>query len=107
MFVGLVPDDPAIREDSGLDRWITQLPDPEQKYRAEKRRDQEVPEPPAVRPIIVPATDPTLPKTFTPEQQSTQAKAALATRVWGVLLTHPIPVSQADLITALGKQPAR
>ena len=104
MYVGLVPDDPAIREDSGLNRWITQLPDPEQKYRAEKRRDQEVPEPPAVRPIIVPATDPTLPKTFTPEQQSTQAKAALATRVWGVLLTHPIPVSQADLITALGKQ---
>ena len=56
MFVGLVPDDPAIREDSGLNRWITHLPDPEQKYRAEKRRDQEVPEPPAVRPIIVPAT---------------------------------------------------
>ncbi len=103
MYVGLVPDDPAIREDSGLNRWITHLPDPEQKSRAEKRRDQEVPEPPAVRPIIVPATDPTLPKTFTPAQQSSRAKAALAMRVWGVLLTHPDAVSQADLTTALGK----
>ncbi len=102
--MGLVPDDPAIREDSGLNRWITQLPDPEQKYRAEKRRNQEVPEPPALRPIIVPTTDPTLPKTFTPAQQSSRAKAALAMRVWGVLLTHPDAVSQADLTAALGKQ---
>ncbi len=101
-FVGLVPNEPGIRDDPGLDRWITHLPDPEQKARAEKRRNQEVVAPPATTPIVVPTTAPTLPTEFLNSQQHlTTPKLAFATRMWAVLLTHPHAVSQADLVKAL------